>query len=74
MEDQKLSLKKGNPRVLGVTRMEDGYNFALCAPDGEEVSLLIYKKGDLKPQWEVALPEQYRTGSVYAVCVSGVDL
>lgn len=74
MEERKLSLKKGNPRVLGVTRMEDGYNFALCAPDGEKVSLLIYKKGELKPQWELALSEQYRTGSVYAVCVSGVNL
>lgn len=74
MKDLKLSLKKGNPSALGVTRIEGGVNFALAAPEGKEVRLLIYPKGVQEPQWEFVLGEECRTGSVYAVCVSGADL
>lgn len=74
MKDLKVGLEKGNPRVLGVTRNEEGYNFAIAAPQGGKVSLLIYQKGAQEPGWEFPLGNECRTGSVYAVCVSGADL
>ena len=72
MKDRKFSLKKGNPRTLGVTQEEKGYHFVLSAPEGKEVSLLLYQKGSPEPEQEIPLPEGYRTGSVYAVYISGI--
>ena len=31
--------------LLGANRPAEGYNFALDVPEGEEVKLLLYKKG-----------------------------
>lgn len=73
MEDRKFSLKKGNPRILGVTEEEDGYNFAIAVPEGREVCLLFYEKGAPQPEKEIPLTERYQTGGVYAVCVLGLD-
>lgn len=72
MKDSKFSLKKGNPRTLGVTQEEKGYNFALSVPEGGDVCLLIYEKGEMQPIQEIPLSESYRMGSVYAVGVSGI--
>ena len=47
MEDKRFGcLRKGNPRILGVTEDQEGYSFALAVPEGRQVSLLLYKKGD----------------------------
>lgn len=73
MEDRKFCLKKGNPNTLGVTKEGEAYNFAVVVPDGREVSLLIYEKGSPGPVQEIPLACQYRTGSVYAVYVKGID-
>ncbi len=72
MKDPKFSLKKGNPRTLGVTQEEKGYHFVLSVPEDKEVSLLLYQKGAPEPEQEIPLPGHYRTGSVSAVCISGI--
>lgn len=68
-----FSLKKGNPRTLGVTEVGNGYNLALAVPEGEEISLLLYKRGEPEPEQEIALTDRYRAGSIYAVCISDLD-
>ncbi len=74
MEDKRFGcLRKGNPRILGVTEDQEGYSFALSVPEGRQVSLLLYKKGELEPEREIPLTEQYRMGGVCAISVPGID-
>lgn len=74
MEDKKFgSLRKGNPRILGVTGNQEGYDLTLAVPEGREASLLLYKKGEQEPEREIPLTEQYRMGGVCAVSVLGLD-
>lgn len=58
---------RGDPVRQGITRTESGFNFAVTVPDGQEASLLLYKKGSNKVEYEIALPEEERTGEVSAV-------
>ena len=56
MEDKRFGcLRKGNPRILGVTEDQEGYSFALSVPEGRQVSLLLYKKGELEPERDLPL-------------------
>lgn len=57
----------GNPVRQGLTRTETGFNFAVRVPDGEEASLLLYRKGSGKVEFEIPLPEEERVGEVSAV-------
>lgn len=72
-DDRMLSLKKGNPRILGVTEVGEGYNFVRAVPAGQKASLLFYEKGAAEPWREIPLTDQYRTDGLIAVCVTGLD-
>ena len=52
-----LLTEKGNPFLLGANRTVEGYNFALDVPEGEEVKLLLYKKGGKMPKYVLPFPE-----------------
>ena len=58
---------QGDPYRQGITRTEKGFNFAIRVPDGKEASLLLYKKGSNKVEYEIPLPDEERTGEVSAV-------
>lgn len=73
MDDRMLSLKKGNPRVLGVTEGGGGYDLVRAVPKGSEASLLFYEKGAAEPWQEIPLTDQYRIGGLLAVHVTGLD-
>lgn len=60
---------EGDPRVLGVTKLDRGYNFAIALEKEEPVSLLLYKKGTEELQEEIAIPAEWHTGQVAAVCL-----
>lgn len=60
----------GNPRILGVCKGKNGYNFAVAVPDGKEASLLLYdKKNKGEILQEIPLPPKERTGEISAVFV-----
>ena len=51
MEDRKeRQIKAGVPEILGVTKRNGGYNFAVEAPMNAQVSLLLYRKGETRPE------------------------
>ncbi len=60
-----IQIQKGDPRILGVTKAEGGYNFAATFDTEEPVSLLLYKKGQIKPVQEIPLEKSEETGEVY---------
>ena len=74
MSDRKeRQIKAGVPEILGVAKKNGGYNFAVEAPIGAKVSLLLYRKGTASLELEIPLTEEYRTGEVMAVYVSGIS-
>lgn len=66
-------VRNGNPLLAGVTRTARGFQFTLRVPEGQEASLLIYKKGAGKPFCEIELPEEARTGEVSAVVLEPME-
>ena len=70
MEDRKeRQIKTGVPELLGVTKRNGGYNFAVEAPMNAQVSLLLYRKGETRPENEILLTQKYRTGEVVSVFI-----
>lgn len=68
----------GNPLQLGVTKVKDGYNFAVRSFT-DELTLEIYPvtaSGDKNdsPLFTVDMDESYRFGDVFAVEITGGDI
>jgi glycogen operon protein len=74
-----LDIKKGNPVRLGVTRLENGYNFAVRS-GLECIELELYRIDDARqdkrkaPDILVELNREYKTGDVFSVELDDVDL
>lgn len=68
-----LLTEKGNPFLLGANHTVEGYNFALDVPEGEEVKLLLYKKGGKMPKYILPFPEDEKMGRVCAMEVKGIS-
>lgn len=58
--------RPGNPEKLGVTNIEEGYNFAIVS-EAEKIELCLYKEGYCEPAQVYELDESCRYGSIYAV-------
>lgn len=61
------SITLGNPARQGISRTQKGFNFAVRVPEGAKASLLLYKRGSSKVEYEIPLPEEDRIGEVSAV-------
>lgn len=72
MSIKKIKTKRGNPAMLGVSRTQEGVNFAV-ASDTDRLCLNLFKSGKKKPEYTIELGNEYRYGDVFAVEVSGVD-
>ena len=66
-------IKRGNPLLPGVTYQNGGYNFAVTLPWQEEGSLLLYRKGSVRPAHEIPLENRFRTGDTAAVWIREQD-
>lgn len=66
-------IKRGNPRVMGVTKLQEGYNFAVSIPEQKPASLLLYKVGETEPIHEISLPQKERVGTISAVVLLDFD-
>ena len=69
---ENLKIMPGDARLLGVTRTDKGYNFAICC-DYESITLELYKHGDELPKHKIVLDRDNRVGSVFCVLLSGID-
>ncbi len=67
--EAEIRVLPGNPRILGVYRAKNGYNFASVIPDEKEASLLLYEKNSGRLIQEIPLPPKERTGEVAAVFI-----
>ena len=63
---------KGDPVNPGVSRKSTGINFAVEIPRGISASLVLYRKGTAVPETELPFTEEYRTGRMCAMLVSGL--
>lgn len=71
---QGLEIKKGNPFPLGVSRAENGLQFAVYAPDCDRIILRIYETGRKRAVYSIALEEENRIGYIFSVVLTGADL
>ena len=58
--------------VPGVNKKKNGINFAVEVPCDTEASLVLYRKGAAEPEAELPFTEEYRTGRMCAMLVSGL--
>lgn len=63
---------KGDPVVPGVNKKKNGINFAVEVPGDTEASLVLYRKGAAEPETELPFTEEYRTGRMCAMLVTGL--
>ena len=63
---------KGDPVVPGVNKKKNGINFAVEVSGDTEASLVLYRKGAAEPETELPFTEEYRTGRMCAMLVTGL--
>ncbi|WP_310602884.1 alpha-amylase family glycosyl hydrolase [Anaerosporobacter sp.] len=62
-------IRKGTPLPLGVTKEGESIRFAIAAPNCEECKLILLHKRNRKKNQTVLIPNEYRTGNVYAFII-----
>ncbi|MDO4166668.1 MAG: alpha-amylase family glycosyl hydrolase [Eubacteriales bacterium] len=77
MKRQRFAIKPGHALPFGVTRVQDGVQFAIYLPDRKQCFLKLYRLGAAEPEYRIPLTEEFRMGSVYFVLLelqdSGAD-
>jgi len=68
-----MEIGYGNPCLMGVVKIVDGYNFSVKGM-GENCTLLVYKKNSREVEFCVEMDERFKTGDVFSVLLSGIDL
>ena len=68
-----MIISKGNPLLKGSTRLKDSYNFTFSC-EADSVKLLLYCSGKKSPEHTVELTDSYKTGDVFSVNLSEVNL
>lgn len=72
-----MNITHGNPLQLGVTKIKNGYNFALRS-FADEMVLEIYKNNEphngFNPEITVNLDSSYKFGDIFSVQITGADL
>lgn len=68
--DRQYEVSAGSPIRLGVLRHRGGVNFSLNVRGKETVEILLYRPDEEKPFQIIALPDDYKTGQVYAAHVA----
>lgn len=67
--DRQYEFSAGSPLRLGVVRHRGGVNFSLNVQGKEQVEVVLYRKDEEEPFQVIKLPDDYKTGQVYAVHV-----
>ncbi|WP_461812079.1 alpha-amylase family glycosyl hydrolase [Faecalimonas sp.] len=64
---------KGIPFPLGVTVKEDCANFSTTVQNAKECFLLLYKKGEITPTFEIEMQENRAFGEIRSIIIKGMD-
>ena len=69
-----MIIEQGNPFLLGCTKQNRSYNFAI-EKAAEEITLLIFDSNQTTVLYEIVLNETYKTGNVFAcrIAEKGLD-
>jgi len=68
-----MNIGYGNPCIMGAVKIGGGYNFSVKGTY-EKCALLLYKKNSREIALCVELDESFKTGDVFSVLLSGIDL
>ena len=68
-----MEIGYGNPCIMGVVKNVNGYNFSVKGV-AENCELLLYKKNSDKVAFCIELDDRFKTGDVFSVLLSGIDL
>ena len=66
-------VRAGRPFPYGATPVPGGVNFSVYSDRATTMSLVLFERGAAQPSAELPFPPQFRTGSVYAMTVFGLD-
>ncbi len=69
-----IAIKKGTPFPLGASKKENGTQFAVYAPDFDEIKVHFYKLGKKQPDFSLELGLEYKIAHVFSVIVEEKDL
>ncbi|MEV7418426.1 glycogen debranching protein GlgX [Streptomyces sp. NPDC089919] len=66
-------VRAGRPFPYGATPVPGGVNFSVYSDRATAMSLVLFERGAARPTAELEFPPEFRTGSVYAMTVFGLD-
>lgn len=66
-------VRAGKPFPFGANVVPGGVSFSVFSDQATSMTLVIYKRGEAEPMAELQFPEEFRTGSVFAMTVFGLD-
>lgn len=64
---------RGMPFPMGVTVEGNSANFSTAVKSGKKCFLLLYKKGELTPAFELEMKEEYAFGEIRCIMLKGMD-
>ncbi|GGU54273.1 glycogen debranching protein GlgX [Streptomyces lavendofoliae] len=67
-------VRAGRPFPYGATPVPGGVNFSVYSDRATSMSLVLFERGAPEPAAELPFPAEFRTGSVYAMTVFGLDV
>ena len=62
------------PEQPGVVKTGKGYQFTVCAEEGEDVELLLYEKGNTDPDLVIPITEEKGVGNLRSVQILGISM
>lgn len=69
-EKKRFKVKKGNPFPLGVSKTEEGVQFAKIVTEGYTCKLLLFESGCKRAFYSFTFDKNYQTGNIYSVILT----
>lgn len=73
IDSDDILIKPGYPLLPGTCFVDNGLNFNVNSKDGTGLTIVIFRKGETEPSFEIVCPKSYRVGNVFSVFVGGID-
>lgn len=72
-EEQGIKFRRGRVLPFGATMVPNGINFSIHSSAAFDCTLVLFERGEAEPFAEIKFPDEFRTGSVYAMTVFDLD-
>ena len=66
-------VRPGKPLPFGVSHVPEGLNFSVYSSVGHSCTVVLFNRGEQSPFVEIAIPDEYRIGSVFCIVIFGLD-